>query len=328
MNFVISSLALMLAATPCLAETTAGIAHSRVASVVERPLSLSIWYPSEEPTSISVGANPVFEGTPAALDAPLPNGTLPLVVLSHGGLRSAADSGAWLSASIARAGYVAVEVNAPRPNTASLALNEIWHRPQDIRRTIDFMLTDETWGPRIDGSNVSVAGFALGATAALISAGAEMDTARYMRSCAADGLMEGPDCEWFAATGVDLSDTDPEGMEGLTRDPRVTLVIAVNPEYLPALSIAAGDVDILRVELGDPDVSADNSHLSRAVVIPGASAFDAFAVCTVAGPDILSEEDGDPLLCGTSKKARQTIHQDISETIVHFLKGKEPIDLP
>jgi predicted dienelactone hydrolase len=322
MNFGISFLALILAATPCLAETTAGFSHSRDASVVERPLSLSIWYPSEEPASITVGANPIFEGTPTAPDAPFSKGTLPLVVLSHGGLRSAADSGAWLSASIARAGYVVVEVNAPRPNTASLALNEIWQRPQDVRRTIDFMLTDDIWGPRIDGSKVSVAGFALGATAALVSAGAEMDTARYMQSCVADGLMEGPDCEWFAATGVDPADTNPEVLGALTQDPRVTSVIAVNPEYLPALNIAAGDVDILRVELGDPDVSADNSHISKAVVISGASAFDAFAVCTVAGPDILSEEDGDPSLCGTSKKARQAIHRDISETIVLFLKGR------
>lgn len=321
MNFGISFLALILAATPCLAETTAGFSHSRDASVVERPLSLSIWYPSEEPASITVGANPIFEGTPTAPDAPFSKGTLPLVVLSHGGLRSAADSGAWLSASIARAGYVVVEVNAPRPNTSSLALNEIWQRPEDIRRTLDFMLTDETWGPRIDGSKVSVAGFALGATAALISAGAEMDTERYLRSCAADNPMEGPDCEWFAAIGVDPSDTNPEGLEGLTQDPRVTSVIAVNPEYLPALSIAAGDVNILRIGLGEPDDSVDNSHISQAVVIPGASAFDAFAVCTVAGPDILSEEDGDPSLCGTSKIARQSIHQDISEAIISFLKG-------
>jgi predicted dienelactone hydrolase len=80
----------------------------------ERPLSLSIWYPSEEQPTGTIGGNPVFEGASAVPDAPFPEDAFPLVVLSHGGLRSATDSGAWLSSSIARAGYVVVEVNAPR----------------------------------------------------------------------------------------------------------------------------------------------------------------------------------------------------------------------
>lgn len=159
------SLALIVAAAPCLAETAAGFAHLRDTSVAERPLSMSIWYPSEEQASGTIGGNAVFEGASAASDAPFLEGALPLVVLSHGGLRSATDSGAWLSSSIAQAGFVVVEVNAPRPDNAHVALNEIWQRPQDIRRVIDLVLSDEAWGPRIDESKVSVAGFALGATA-------------------------------------------------------------------------------------------------------------------------------------------------------------------
>lgn len=235
MKFCIS-LALILAAAPCFAETTAGVSQLRDTAVAERPLSLSIWYPSNEQASGTMGGNPVFEGASAAPNAPFPEAVLPLVVVSHGGLRSATDSGAWLSASIARAGYVVVEVNAPRPDSGALALNEIWWRPQDIHRTIDLMLTHETWGPRIDRSKISVAGFSLGATAALSVAGAELDAARYMRSCAADSKREAPDCGWYAAQGTDLSETDPVGLAGLARDPRITSVIAVNPEYLADLS--------------------------------------------------------------------------------------------
>lgn len=316
------SLALILAAAPCLAETTAGVSHLRDTAVDERALSLSIWYPSNEQASGTIGGNPVFEGASAAPDAPFPEGALPLVVVSHGGLRSATDSGAWLSASIARAGYVVVEVNAPRPDNAAIALNEIWRRPQDIHRTIDLMLTDETWGPRIDGSKISVAGFALGATAALSVAGVEMDAARYMRSCAADSTREAPDCGWYAAQGVELSETNPAGLAGLARDPRVTSVIAVNPEYLAALGTPPpADVSMLPIALGNSDGTSDGNQIAQAVVIPGASVFDAFAVCTVAGPDILIEEDGDSSLCGASTETRQTIHQEISEAIISFLKG-------
>lgn len=315
------SLALILAAGPCLAETSAGVAHLRDTSVAERPLSLSIWYPSEEEASGIIGGNPVFEGTLAAPDAPFTEGALPLVVLSHGGLRSATDSGAWLSSSVARAGYVVVEVNAPRPVDATLALNEIWRRPQDIRRAINLVLADETWGPRIDESKISVAGFALGATAALSVAGADMDTADYMSSCAANGTTEGPDCGWFAAQGVGLSETSPEGLAGLVRDPRVTSVIAVNPEYLNALSAPPDGMRILRISLGKSEDMPSVSQLDQVVVIPGASAFDAFAVCTVSGPEILIEEDGDSSLCGVSAVARQTVHQELAETITSFLSG-------
>lgn len=63
------SLALILAAAPGLAETAAGFTHLRDTSVAERPLSLSIWYPSEEQASGTIGGNAVFEGAPAASDA-------------------------------------------------------------------------------------------------------------------------------------------------------------------------------------------------------------------------------------------------------------------
>lgn len=315
------SLALVLATTPCIAETTAGIAHLRDTAVDERPLSLSIWYPSEEQSSGSIGGNPVFEGTPAALDGPLPEGIFPLVVLSHGGLRSATDSGAWLSASMARAGYVVVEVNAPRPENAATALNEIWRRPQDIRRAIDLMLTDETWAARIDEGKISVAGFALGATAALSVAGSEMDAARYTHACAADHPTEEPDCNWYAAQGINLSETNSDGLAGLARDPRVSSVIAVNAEYLMAMGALPADVRTQRIVLGSPDAASGNNQMAQAVVIPGASVFDAFAVCTVAGPDILVEEGGDASLCGTSTETRRSVHQDISSTIIAFLEG-------
>jgi predicted dienelactone hydrolase len=316
-----TSFALILAAAPCFAEPSVGVSHLRDTSVDDRPLLLSIWYPSEAQASGTIGGNPVFEGTAAAPDAPFSESALPLVVLSHGGLRSAIDSGAWLGANIARAGHVVVEVNAPRPEGGAVALNEIWLRPQDISRAIDLVLADEAWGPRIDRSKVSVAGFALGATAALSIAGAKMDTTRYMRSCASDHATDGPDCGWYAAQGVDLSETNPEGLAGLIRDTRVTSVIAVNPEYLDALGTAASDVRILRVSLGNSDGALGGDHVGQDVVIPGASVFDAFAVCTDVGPDILIKEDGDSSLCGVSREARQIVHQSISEAIISFLKG-------
>lgn len=315
------SLALILAAAPSFAQTVPGIAHLRDTSAEARPLALSIWYPSEDKASGTVGGNPVFEGAAAAPDARFAQRALPLVVVSHGGLRSATDSGAWLSASIAQAGFVVVEVNAPRPDNGATALNEIWQRPHDISRAIDLVLADATWGPRIDETSVSVAGFALGATAALSVAGAQMDVARYLHSCAPDSDPRGPDCGWYAAQGVDLSDTSPDGLAGLAQDSRVTSVIAMNPEFAADLGPAPADVRTLSISLGPLETPSGDGRITPSVVMPEASIFDAFAVCTAAGPDILIEEEGDASICGVSSDARQVIHQDVSDAIISFLKG-------
>ncbi|MFT4012345.1 MAG: hypothetical protein QM682_02870 [Paracoccus sp. (in: a-proteobacteria)] len=303
----------------CLAETAAGIMYRSGAFEKGRPLKLSIWYPSDEQASAIVGGNPVFEGVSAAPNARLPEGPLPLVVVSHGGLRSAADSGAWLSSSIAQKGFIVVEVNAPRPESAAVALDEIWRRPQDISRAIDLVLADAELGKRIEESRISVAGFALGATAALSVAGARMDAERYAQFCAGDGGSEGPDCDWYAAQGVGLTQSNRQRLTGLARDPRITFAIAVDPEYPAALGAANADVATLRISLGGRNDSFGTGPSAQTVVMRKAIAFDAFGACTEAGPSILLEEDGDASICGGSAEARKSIHQEISDEITSFL---------
>ncbi|MDF3383118.1 MULTISPECIES: hypothetical protein [Sulfitobacter] len=315
------SLALILAAGPSLAQTVPGLAHLRDTSENGLPLSVSIWYPSEEKSSGTVGGNPVFEGVAAAPNAEFTQSSLPLVILSHGGLRSATDSGAWLSSSIARAGFVVAEVNAQRPDNAEAAVNEIWQRPQNISRAIDLVLADSTWGPRIDETTVSVAGFALGATAALSVGGAELDVTGYLHSCAPEREQPGPDCGWFAAQGVDMSATNPDGLAGMARDPRVTSVIAINPEYSEDLGSTPADVRALSISLGELARTLADGQPAPSLVMPQASAFDGFAACTVAGPKILMEEEGDASICGGSLDARRAIHKDVSDAIISFLNG-------
>ena len=150
----------------------------------------------------------------------------------------------------------------------------------------------------------------------------ELDAPSYMGSCAADSATKEPDCGWYTAQRVELSETNSEGLAGLARDPRITSVIAINSEYLAALGTPPADVSILHITLGNPDGTSDGNQITQAVAIPGASIFDAFAVCTAAGPDILIEEDGDSSLCGASREARQSIHQEVSEAIIAFLNGE------
>lgn len=117
-----------LCAAPAVAEPIVGVQTAAAHDDDNlRNLSLSVWYPAQEGGSREdVGGNAIFIGQPAYRDAAMAPGPYPLVLLSHGGLRSAADSGAWLSVRLAEKGFIVVEVNGPRPNSAKAAVNEIW----------------------------------------------------------------------------------------------------------------------------------------------------------------------------------------------------------
>lgn len=227
-------LSLWVIVIPAFADSPVGFSSLADASD-QRPIELSIWYPSDGGSPSMVGGNAVFEGVSAANDAPILEGEFPLVVVSHGGLRSSSNSGAWLGEGLARPGFVAVEVNAPGPARAAMAVNEIWQRPRDISRTIDLMLGDQRRAEHVDHGGIFVVGFALGGTAALAVSGAELDAERYLQSCAADGV-EAPDCEWYTAHNVALDQADPGELGQSRRDRRVKAAVAIDPEYLAVFS--------------------------------------------------------------------------------------------
>ncbi|SDD73920.1 hypothetical protein SAMN05421538_102317 [Paracoccus isoporae] len=314
------TLAILLITSPALAAAAPGYARIEDRSVSGRPLAMSIWYPAQQPQSASIGGNPVFKGSPAAVDAPIDAKDLPLVVMSHGGLRSAPGSGAWLAASIARAGYIFVELSAPRPESAAEALDEIWLRPQDLSRAIDRILSDDDWGLRVDPDRIAVAGVALGATAALTLAGAELDKAGYLRGCDGEGGKPGPDCDWLARQNVSLSDTSRDGLATIARDRRVDAVIAIGPEYAERLGDLPADIASLWVTLGESDTTSGAQNATISTVIAEASIVDSFAVCTPAGPEILAEEGEDGAICGSSPEARETIHRLVADEVIAFLK--------
>lgn len=311
--------ALAFATTAALADPTPGVTHLGTAATESRPLALSIWYPATEAASASVGGNAVFAGTPAAPDAPIPAGPLPLVLVSHGGLRSAAESGAWLSAALAEAGYVAAEVDAPRPAAADEAVNEIWQRSQDLGRALDLILADPDWAERIDTSRIYAVGFALGGTAAMSAAGYVIDPRAYVASCSTR-IAPAPDCGWYASEHVSPNHVDHAELAQSRYDPRIAAAVALAPEYLAVF--APSDVikaPTLVISLDGSSPVFAEGPAGETTVLADATAFDAFAACTKAGPAILKEDGGDPALCGDEAAARDHAHRRIVEAITAFL---------
>ena len=311
-------------ATPSFAEQSLGVTSISVTDEDQtRPLSLSLWYPGSGGTQEDVGSNAVFTGVIAGRDAMVSEDGLPVVFVSHGGLRSAEDSGAWLTAGLARAGYLAVEINAPRPANAAAAVNEIWHRPDDISRAVDAILSDPVWSEHIDRDRISVVGFALGGTAALGLAGGNLDSQSYILSC--DEPAQGPDCSWYQSQNVALGAVDQIELAKPRRDTRISSVVAISPEYSAVFSggLSSVEAPTLVVALGHDNAlpSVTQTALFTQAPFPDASVFDGFQTCTPAGPEILADDGGDPALCGTSTEARQQAHDAMLNKITGFFEG-------
>lgn len=286
---------------------------------------MTLWYEGSGGTQEDVGANAVFTGVLAGREGSLNGDRLPVVFISHGGLRSAANSGAWLAAALSRAGYLSIEINAPRPATAADAVDEIWRRPDDVSRALDALLSDSIWSEHIDQDRIFVAGFALGGTAALALGGGNFEPQSFVQSC--DGAVNGPDCGWYNAQNITLGSVDLEELAEARRDPRITSVVAVAPEYLDVFSVGLTSLEVpsLVVALGGDDAQYASALAAGVTVVqvPAANVFDGFQTCTPAGPEILAEDGGDPAVCGLSAEARQQVHDAIASEIVSFIEAEQ-----
>ncbi|BCS89433.1 alpha/beta hydrolase family protein [Pseudodesulfovibrio sediminis] len=312
----------------CAASSAAGqppgFTHLNSTTIQGRALELSIWYPVEDGIleAVEVGGNAVFMGAKAALDVPFSGGTYPLVLVKHGGLRSANDSGSWLCAPLARVGFIVVEINGQRPDNAASATNEIWQRPNDISRALDLLTALPKWAEHIDRSKIFVVGFALGGTAALAISGGQFDVQRYIHSCD-DGNIHGPDCAWYAAQNVPLSQVDQKQLAVPRHDPRIAAAVTINPEYTKTFVDGAAAIDIptLLIYLGNKGQPNDviRGPSIQEVTVPAANIFDGFSICTGDGSKILFAEGGDPRICGTSEKTRESIHRWVVGKIKAFL---------
>ena len=300
-------------------------------------LDVRIWYPAGAGgASVSVGDNAVFHGAPARQDAAIAGHSLPAILLLHGGLRSAPDSGAWIASRLAAEGFV---VAAPRPSRLEGARvkdapEELWLRPADLSATLTGLQNDPTFRSRLDNKAVGVLGFQRGGTAALALVGARIDGQHYARSCDRGGT--GMDCDWFASNGIDLHAIDLARAERSNLDRRVRAAVAVDPElsesWDPA-SLRAISAPVEVINLGEPvSIRAGLEASSLAGAIPGATyhtvagatGSSAFNLCKPQGPAALRQEGDDGALCRDGQRSRAGVHALLAQMTASFFRANLP----
>ncbi|MFL9928236.1 dienelactone hydrolase [Paraburkholderia sp. RL18-103-BIB-C] len=214
-----------LVAAPAFAADV-GFEEVKIANGAEPPLTAGIWYPTDAPA------------TPHSLDrftqtvapgAPIAGHRLPLVVMSHGG-------GGWYGGhydtalALAHAGFVAAAIShaGDTSNDQSRVL-QLWRRPAQLHRLVDYMLDEWRWHGRLDAARIGAFGFSNGGFTVLVAAGGIPDLAQIAPYC--DAHPDHDLCEALKHAGVDphLGVDVPAG--AWVHDPRIKAVVTAAPAF-------------------------------------------------------------------------------------------------
>jgi predicted dienelactone hydrolase len=193
-----------------------------------RSLNFMLIYPAApertaEPFHIFLSTNlHLYKNAPPVVDGL----RHPLVIFSHG----AGGNGsvyAWFGEYLAAHGYVVAMMYHYRANTydssALYVRNRIWQRPRDISLVISHLLADKEWGPRINPSQIGVAGHSQGGFTSLWIGGAEVNPdlfLAYQRGWKNNDMVPA-----YVREQMKVDATPALGV----RDPRVKAVFAMAP---------------------------------------------------------------------------------------------------
>ena len=339
---VLSALVLaVFSASAAQAAEAIGFKETEIVDAVrDRPLHISIWYPTgDDGPVVPVGENRVFYGVPAIKDAKLIGDMHPLVVLSHGYGGSWRNLN-WLAGELVHQGYVVAAPDHPGTTTfdkTPAQAAKLWERPQDLSRVIDALTKDPSLAGAIEPTRIAAIGHSLGGWTVAALGGGRFSTDRFAQDCKTHSSPRA--CDLSAELGI-VQGAESK-LDGDLSDKRIGAIVSLDlglargftPESLaafpiPALVIGAG-VDIgglpAKLESGYLAVNLP-SATSSYVEIPDAIHFSFMMICK-PGAVALIEEDtpGDGIVCkdgGT--RDREAIHRQVSGMITAFLAKAIP----
>ncbi|MGF6967132.1 putative dienelactone hydrolase [Paraburkholderia sp. WC7.3g] len=224
MAIVAALLALMLAAPVLAAEV--GFEEVEIPDGAEPPLTAGIWYPTDAPATPHALGNVTQTVAP---DAPIAGRQLPLVVLSHGGA-------GWYGShydtalALARAGFVAAAVShAGDTFDDQSRVLQLWRRPAQLHRLVDYMLDDWRGHERLDANRVGAFGFSNGGFTVLVATGGIPDLSKIAPFC--EVHPEHDLCEALRHAGVDVHFGANVRAGVWVHDARIKAVVIAAPAF-------------------------------------------------------------------------------------------------
>lgn len=262
-----------------------------------KTVEIYYWYPTQtaSPTT-AFGNGKIFEPTDVVVDANITPGKFPVVLLSHGGLRSSFSHVGWIAAALSKQGYVVIAPKPPEPQTltASESVNELSLRSADLTLGLSGLEKIDQLKQSVATDKVAGVGFFMGGTAMLSLLGAKIDADKYRASCLDEGI--NVDCHWYQQSGVDLQTVSNPVLSKPMADHRLTSAVVINPELTKvfdesSLETITGDVAVIHLSGHKRSALAPAKALSKipnvqAKEISTASQFSAFSLCTPRGENL------------------------------------------
>ncbi len=301
----------------------------------DRSLDGLVWYP----TDTDAPTRPDFEsavwvGSEVIWNARAAPGLFPLIVLSHGMFGNSRNQ-AWFGAEMARRGFVVAAIDHPGTSTWSRGADqrrELWERPRDITRVIDFAVLPGALPARVHTDQIFMAGHSLGGFTALLLAGARYDGERIERFCGSTSreLVCGIFQDWEIAR----TPSDRDRMQADLSDDRIRAFAVFDLGGTQSFSEKSlNSIDRPLLVFGAPIMNSGLtlSIESRALVHalaprtfrylepPTLTHFDFFNRCKPEGYAILAEEiPGDEIVCEDGGAHRAAMHELILHEVTTF----------
>ncbi len=303
----------------------------------ERHLDGFLWHPTapDQKTELDFESK-VWVGTPVVKNADISQGKFPFVVLSHGMYGNAYNQ-AWLAAALAQQGYIVAAINHPGTSTwlrDKDQARELWKRPQDISRVIDYVLASQEYSTHIEPKSIFMAGHSLGGFTAALLAGARYDAEKFDAVC-----NENPDdlvCGVLRGWNVAQTADDREQMEADLSDDRIKAFALFDLGGTQSFSKQSlSQIDRPMLVFGAPImnsgltldiesralIEALPSRNTRYIEHANMSHFDFLGVCKKGGFELLKrEEPGDEIICQNGGEKRADKHKMIIENVVEMFQ--------
>ncbi len=290
-------------------------------------VQMHYWYPSlDSKSSERFDSGKLFTPVEINREAEIAPGEFPVVLLAHGGMRSAFIHTAWVASALAQRGFIVVVPKPPsgRELQPDHAVNELFLRPADLSLALTALENIDSLKGSVDTDDVSGVGFFLGGTSMLALAGARLDPEGYRQSCSTVGV--NIDCRWLQRAGIDLTTLPDSVFNREVADARISNLVVVNPELTAVLeprSLEGVNVPVKLIDLGSnrssPLFPAEQlGHLPgySTLAIESATAYSAFSECTPVGQEVLQAEGEGELCEEPGGRSRAEIHQQLIDEIV------------
>jgi predicted dienelactone hydrolase len=284
----------------------------------DKPITIGIWYPTEAAPSV-VRLETYTQSV--ATDAPIHGKQLALVAISHG--TGGSFAGHYDTAlALAQDGFVAAALSHTGDTYDDLSRQlRIWGRPAQLRRLIDYMLTEWPSRLQLDSRRVGAFGFSAGGFTVLAAAGGVPDLTKVAPFCNAHPTAY--ECQLGKQTSAPPAQVPASSW---FRDPRIKAMVVA----APALGYTFGYSGLERVQIpiqlwrAQADHILPHPYYAEAVhialsrppeyhVVPYADHFDFLAPCSEQLAEFV------PMICSENAGFdRIAFHSKFNADVVDF----------